>query len=70
MKNALQELQDGKCAYCELPLATRNPEIEHIAPKGGIKRVKHIECMFYRKILCMHVIIAIQQSVKAKKIQL
>ena len=46
MKNALQELQDGKCAYCELPLATRNPEIEHIAPKGGIKRVKHIECMF------------------------
>ena len=46
MKNALRELQDGKCAYCELPLATRNPEIEHIAPKGGIKRVKHIECMF------------------------
>ncbi|MBS6195199.1 MAG: TIGR02646 family protein [Clostridiales bacterium] len=46
MKDALLELQDGKCAYCELPLATRNPEIEHIAPKGGEKRVKHIECMF------------------------
>lgn len=46
MKEALQELQDGKCAYCELPLATRNPEIEHIAPKGGEKRAKHIECMF------------------------
>lgn len=46
MKEALLELQDGKCAYCELPLATRNPEIEHIAPKGGIKRKKHIECMF------------------------
>lgn len=46
MKEALLELQDGKCAYCELPLATRNPEIEHIAPKGGKKRKKHIECMF------------------------
>lgn len=29
------EIQDGKCAYCELPLLSRNPEIDHIAPKGG-----------------------------------
>lgn len=46
MKDELYSLQDGKCAYCELPLETRNPEIEHIAPKGGEKRPKHIECMF------------------------
>ena len=46
MKNELMTLQDGKCAYCELPLLTRNPEIEHIAPKGGKKMKKHIECMF------------------------
>lgn len=46
MKQELYSLQEGKCAYCELPLETRNPEIEHIAPKGGEKRPKHIECMF------------------------
>lgn len=46
MKRELYSLQDGKCAYCELPLETRNPEIEHIAPKGGKIRPKHIECMF------------------------
>lgn len=46
MKTSLNELQGGRCAYCELPLLTRNPEIEHIAPKGGTKRPKHIECTF------------------------
>lgn len=46
MKRELKQLQQGKCAYCELPLETRNPEIEHIAPKGGVKRPKYVECMF------------------------
>lgn len=46
MKTALITNQEGKCAYCELPLQTRNPEIEHIAPKGGPVRPKHIECTF------------------------
>lgn len=40
------EIQDGKCAYCELPLQSRNPEIDHIAPKGGKRRTLHPECTF------------------------
>ena len=46
IKKKLFEIQDGKCAYCELPLQTRNPEIDHIAPKGGQKRVLNPECVF------------------------
>lgn len=46
MKEELYKNQNGKCAYCELPLETRNPAIEHIAPKGGKKQPKHVECMF------------------------
>lgn len=46
IKNKLIEIQDGKCAYCELPLQSRNPEIDHIAPKGGKRRVLHPECTF------------------------
>lgn len=46
MKVRLQQNQLNKCAYCELPLGTRSPEIEHIAPKGGVKRPKHTECIF------------------------
>ena len=37
-KSKLRELlsanQDNKCAYCELSLSTRGPEIEHIAHKA------------------------------------
>lgn len=33
--------QDKKCAYCELPLETRYPEIEHIAKKS-----KHYNVIF------------------------
>lgn len=46
MKERLYLNQNGKCAYCGLPLSTRNPEIDHIAPKGGKKRPKHTECTF------------------------
>ena len=46
MKQKLYSNQNGKCAYCGLPLDTRNPEIDHIAPKGGPKRPKHTECTF------------------------
>lgn len=46
MKEALYSNQNGRCAYCGLPLSTRNPEIDHIAPKGGEKRPKHTECIF------------------------
>lgn len=46
MKKKLLEIQDGKCAYCELPLQSRNPEIDHIVPKGGTKRVLNPECTF------------------------
>ena len=46
IKGKLMENQDGKCAYCGLPLSTRNPEIDHVAPKGGPKRPQHTECTF------------------------
>jgi len=46
IKDQLTCLQDGKCAYCGLELATRAPEIEHIAPKGGKIRPKHVEFVF------------------------
>lgn len=46
MKEKLYLNQNGKCAYCGLPLDTRNSEMDHIAPKGGPKRPKHIECTF------------------------
>ena len=46
MKQKLYSNQNGKCAYCGLPLDTRNPEIDHIAPKGGSKHPKHTECTF------------------------
>jgi len=45
-KKQLQLYQKGKCAYCGLLLATRTPELEHIAPKGGAIRPKHTEYMF------------------------
>lgn len=46
MKEKLMANQNGKCAYCGLPLSSRNPEIDHIAPKGGPKRAYHTECTF------------------------
>lgn len=45
-KGKLIANQNGKCAYCGLPLSSRNPEIDHIAPKGGSKRPYHTECTF------------------------
>lgn len=36
IREQLDTLQNGKCAYCGLDYnATSGPEIEHIAPKGG-----------------------------------
>lgn len=46
MKRKLFDNQNGRCAYCDLPLETRNPEIDHIAPKGGDKLPKHVECTY------------------------
>lgn len=46
IKQKLTINQSGKCAYCGLPLSSRNPEIDHIAPKGGPKRPYHTECTF------------------------
>ena len=46
IKRKLIANQNGKCAYCGLPLSSRNPEIDHIAPKGGPKRPYHTECTF------------------------
>ena len=46
IKQKLLLNQRGKCAYCGLPLANRNPEIDHIAPKGGKIRAYHPECTF------------------------
>lgn len=46
IKGKLIANQNGKCAYCGLPLSSRNPEIDHIAPKGGPKRPYHTECTF------------------------
>lgn len=46
LKKKLIKNQNEKCAYCGLPLSSRNPEIDHIAPKGGPKRPYHVECTF------------------------
>lgn len=46
MKIKLFDNQSGRCAYCGLPLATRSPEIDHIAPKGGQKMPMHYEVTF------------------------
>ena len=46
IKTKLLQNQGGKCAYCGLPLSDRNPEIDHIAPKGGKVRILHPECTF------------------------
>lgn len=46
IKNKLMEIQDERCAYCELPLKSRNPEIDHIAPKGGKKRILYPDYQF------------------------
>lgn len=46
IKGKLTANQDGKCAYCGLPLSSRNPEIDHIAPKGGSRRYYYPECTF------------------------
>lgn len=40
MKEILSKNQNERCAYCELPLKFRNPELEHVAPKGGEKENK------------------------------
>lgn len=45
-RKQLTKYQNGKCAYCGLNLDSRAPEIEHIAPKGGGKRPKHVEYTF------------------------
>lgn len=43
----LNEIQQGKCAYCGSDLyVTSAPQIEHIAPKGGPKRPKHVRFTF------------------------
>lgn len=46
IKLLLKRNQRGLCAYCGLPLETRSPEIDHIAPKGGEIRPKHPEVTF------------------------
>ena len=46
LKQKLLDNQDYKCAYCGLPLKTRNPEIDHIAPKGGASRPKYPQFSF------------------------
>lgn len=46
IKEKLIANQGGKCAYCGLPLSSRNPEIDHIAPKGGSRRPYYPECTF------------------------
>ncbi len=46
MKQKLFINQEKRCAYCGLPLETRNPEIDHIAPKGGLERQKYYEVTF------------------------
>lgn len=47
IKKQLLVIQDDKCAYCGLKLKeTSRIEIEHIAPKGGIKQPQHTELAF------------------------
>ena len=55
IKQKLTINQNGKCAYCGLPLSSRNPEIDHIAPKGGLRRPYHTECKMknFTKVLSL-----------------
>lgn len=46
IKKELRNNQNNRCAYCDLPLDSRNPEIDHIAPKGGSIRPKYVEWTF------------------------
>ncbi|WP_337155115.1 hypothetical protein [Proteus terrae] len=47
LKKELLIAQNNCCAYCGLPLdETGKTEIEHLAPKGGSKRPKHVEFTF------------------------
>ncbi|HBQ5991317.1 TPA: hypothetical protein L9A40_002314 [Klebsiella pneumoniae] len=47
VRKQLLSAQRDCCAYCGLPLdETGKTEIEHLAPKGGPVRPKHVEFMF------------------------
>ena len=70
IKGKLIANQNGKCAYCGLPLSSRNPEIDHIAPKGGPKRPTTRNAHFYQSISCMRAITVIHQVAKDKMIRL
>jgi uncharacterized protein (TIGR02646 family) len=47
LKKELLIAQNNCCAYCGLPLGeTGKTEVEHLAPKGGPIRPKHVEFTF------------------------
>ncbi|HEE8949239.1 TPA: hypothetical protein QH699_000907 [Providencia rettgeri] len=47
LKKELLKAQNDCCAYCGLPLGeTGKTEIEHLAPKGGVTRPRHVEFTF------------------------
>ena len=39
-KDRFFEAQKGKCAYCELPVAGQNGDVEHYRPKGRIQQLR------------------------------
>lgn len=54
LKGQLLSIQSENCAYCGLPLdETGKAEVEHFAPKGGLKRPKHTEFTFTIKNLVL-----------------
>ncbi|MFZ4288824.1 retron system putative HNH endonuclease [Variovorax sp. HJSM1_2] len=46
IKAALNEDQDGLCAYCEMVLPANGGQIDHIKPKGGANAHTHL-CFTY-----------------------
>lgn len=48
VKDALEELFNGKCAYCELRYAAAHPvDVEHFRPKGGYVQAGKLETPGY-----------------------
>lgn len=61
----LETCQEGKCAYCGLPLdETSRDELEHIAPKGGAKRPQHVEWTFEPLNLVMSCVLCNSSEMK------
>lgn len=64
----LEACQEGKCAYCGLRLGeTSRDELEHVAPKGGAIRPKHVEWTFETLNLVLSCVLCNSPKMKGTK---